>query len=466
MRPVLVVGFAVIFGLWLVSVYELIRRIADVEAQATTIATRFNQGDEVLHNVRAQVSLSAIYVRDVALDTRPDATSFYREQLQAARADIDRALEQYVPDVGSGAEREHWSELEKELQDYWTSVAPALTGQLPADRAAAQALLRRDVIPRRQQIVSISDDLRTLNRDAFQQQQAEVAELHQVLRQRIWWTSSIAVAFGLAIAFFAARYAARLEWRIRQQHLQERQHKRDLQRLSAELVHAQEDERRKIGRDLHDEIGQALMTIRLDLGVVERSGHVTGAAAEALAEARATNDHAIQSVRDLSQLLHPAMLDDFGLPVTLDAYLRRFSQRTGVRTELVQDGMDGRLASEVEVCVYRVTQEALTNVAKHAQASSCRIYLQRLPYSLLVTIEDDGVGMTPERLEHPEDRHGVGLVGVRERIARLSGTFHLETNVGKGTRLTIELPVSADATVQETSAPASTPSPAWSGERG
>jgi signal transduction histidine kinase len=306
-----------------------------------------------------------------------------------------------------------------------------------------------------------------LHRDAFQQQQAEVAQLHQALRQRIWWTSSVAVAFGLAIAFFAARYAARLEWRIRQQHLQERQHKRDLQRLSAELVHAQEDERRKIGRDLHDEIGQALMTIKLDLGLVERSGHVIGAAAEALAEARSTNDHAIQSVRDLSQLLHPAMLDDFGLAVTLDAYLRRFSQRTGVRSELVLDRMDGRLASEVEVCVYRVAQEALTNVAKHAQASSCWIYLQRLPHSLLVTIEDDGVGMTPEGTDRTADRHGVGLVGVRERIARLGGAFQLETNVGRGTRLTIELPVSVDhVQVQETIPPAGRPSPARSGERG
>lgn len=467
MRPVLVVGFAVIFGLWLLSAYELIRRVAEVERQATAIATRFMQSEELLHNVRAQVYLSSIYLRDVAFDPRPDAASFYRDQLQAARADIDRALEQYLPDVGPGAEREHWSELTKELQDYWNDIAPALTGQMPDARAAARRFGHPDVIPQREQIVRISDDLRTLNRDALEQQQAEVAALHQALRQRIWWTSSIAGAFGLAIAFFAARYAGRLEWRIRQQHLTERQQKRDLQRLSAELVHAQEDERRKIGRDLHDEIGQALMTIKLDLGVVARSGHVTGAAAGALAEARSTNDHAIQSVRDISQLLHPAMLDDFGLAVTLEAYLRRFSERTGVRTELVTDSMDGRLPSEMEICVYRVTQEALTNVAKHAQASSCRIYLQRLPHSLLVTVEDDGVGMTPERLANTDDRHGVGLVGVRERTARLGGTFQLETNVGKGTRLTMELPVSSDhVSVQETPAPASTSSPVLSGERG
>lgn len=456
-RPVLLVGFAVIFGLWLVTAYELVQRVAEAERQTTTIATRFSQGEELLHTVRAQVSLSFIYVRDVALDTRPDAASFYRDQLQASRAEINQALERYLPDVGSGAEREHWSELEKELQGYWTSVSPVLVGQMPATRAAALAFLRREVIPRRELIVRISDDLRTLNQDAFQRQQAEVAELHHALRQRISWTSSIAVVFGLAIAFFATRYAGRLEWRIRQQHLQERQHKRDLQRLSAELVHAQEDERRTIGRDLHDEIGQALMTIKLDLGVVEQSGQVSGAPAEALAEARSTNDHAIRSVRDLSQLLHPAMLDDFGLAVTLDAYVRSFSQRTGVRAEFVLDRLDARIASELEVCVYRVVQEALTNVAKHARAASCRVYLQRLPHSLLVTVEDDGVGITPERVGGTDDRHGVGLVGVRERISRLGGTFRLQTQAGKGTRLMMELPVSADeVSVQETQTPALT----------
>lgn len=449
--PVLLFGFAVIFGLWLVSAYELVQRGSEAERQSTAITTRFAEGEELLFTVRAQVLLSSVYVRDAALDTRPDAASFYPEQLRATRAEVEQALERYLPDVNSDIEREHWTRLQDALQYFWSSVSPVLMGQVPGTPAEAQAFLRRQVVPQRELIVRVSEDLRTLNQDAFQQQQAEVAQLHRALRERIWWTSGIAVVLGLAIALFAARYAGRLESRIRQQHLQERQHKRDLQRLSAELVHAQEDERRTIGRDLHDEIGQALMTIKLDLGAVERSGQASGAAAQALREARSTTDHAIQSVRDLSQLLHPAMLDDFGLAVTLDAYVRSFSQRTGVQTELVVDRMDARIASELEICVYRVVQEALTNVAKHARATSCRVYLQRLPYSLLVTVEDDGKGMNPEHVEGTGTRRGVGLVGVRERVSRLGGTVRLETHADKGTRLTIELPVaSGEASLPET----------------
>jgi signal transduction histidine kinase len=442
-RTVVVCGFLVIFGLWFVSTYALVQRVSEAERQSSAITTRFTTGEELLFSMRAQVLLSSVYVRDAALDPRPDASSFYREQLRAARADVEQAVERYLPEVDSNIEREHWARFQTELQDYWTSLAPALTGEVVGTPTGASAFLRREVLPRRDLIVRISDDLRALNQDALEQQQADVAQLHQALRLRLWWTSGIAVAFALAIALFAARYAGRLEGRIREQHLQERQHKRELQKLSAELVHAQENERRTIGRDLHDEIGQALLTIKLDLGVIERSGQVAGAAAHALAEARSTTDHAVKSVRDLSQLLHPAMLDQFGLAVTLEAYVRSFSQRTDIQTELVQDRMEGRLASELEIAVYRVVQEALTNVSKHAQASSCRIYLHRLPYSLLVTVEDDGTGFDRGRLNGMNERPGVGLVGVRERVSRLGGTFRVDTHVGKGTRLTIELPTAS-----------------------
>lgn len=454
---VLLCGFAVIFGLWLVSAYELAQRVDETERQSAAITSRFTGGEELLFTVRAHVLLSSVYVRDAVLDSRPDAASFYRRQLQTARADVERALQRYRPEVDSNIEQEHWTRLESELQEYWTSVAPLLLGQLSP--SPAHAFLRDQVVPKREIITRISDDIRTLNQDALREQQTDLANLHEALRRRIWWTSGLAVALGLAMALTAARYASRLEWRIRQQHVQEREHKRDLQRLSSELVHAQENERRAIGRDLHDEIGQALMTVKLDLGAVERSNQLSGSAAHALADARSTTDTAIQSVRHLSQLLHPAMLDEFGLAVTLDAHVRSFSQRTGIPTELVQDGMHARMAPELEICVYRVVQEALTNVARHAQAASCRVFLQRLSHSLLVTVEDDGKGMAPmEHRGNGNELPGIGLVGVRERVTRLGGHLQMETQAGKGTRLTIELPLSLETSVPEAgSAPAVRP---------
>jgi signal transduction histidine kinase len=138
------------------------------------------------------------------------------------------------------------------------------------------------------------------------------------------------------------------------------------------------------------------------------------------------------------------MLDEFGLAVTLDAYVRRFSQRTGIDTTLDRDRAEERLASEVEITVYRVVQEALTNVSKHAQATSSQVTMRRLPHALVVTVEDDGLGFDQTGLDQENDRPGVGLVGIRERASRLGGTCRLDTQPGKGTRLTMELPLPED----------------------
>jgi signal transduction histidine kinase len=120
--------------------------------------------------------------------------------------------------------------------------------------------------------------------------------------------------------------------------------------------------------------------------------------------------------------------------------------------------MDARVPSDVEVCAYRVIQEALTNVAKHADASTCRVFLHRLPYSLLVTIEDDGKGMAPRAAAgRTEARRGVGLLSVRERVARAGGTVTMESPGGRGTRLTVELPLPALETAVQRSTSELTP---------
>ena len=135
------------------------------------------------------------------------------------------------------------------------------------------------------------------------------------------------------------------------------------------------------------------------------------------------------------------MLDDFGLPDTLKWYLRKFSDRTGVRTELIAERLTDRLPIDIEVCVYRAIQEAVTNVSRHARATSCHVFVQRLASSIVVTVEDDGVGLQAIEGGNLARRDGLGLVGIRERVSDLGGSFRIEGRTGKGTRLTIELPL-------------------------
>jgi signal transduction histidine kinase len=176
--------------------------------------------------------------------------------------------------------------------------------------------------------------------------------------------------------------------------------------------------------------------MKMDIGIALRSDNpfrVKGALEDASQLAETT----LRGVRDLSQLLHPSTLDDFGLPATLAAYLRNFSARTGIRAQLAET-IDDRLAPAVETAVYRIVQEALSNVAQHSGATACTVSLNEGANVLNLVIEDNGAG-----LEQTIDatRRGLGLIGMRERAQALGGTFAAVTRSGGGTQVAVTLPL-------------------------
>ena len=300
-------------------------------------------------------------------------------------------------------------------------------------------MLRTQIAPKRQLVIRVSEDVQALNRSAFVKQQSGIAQVYGGTQRQLWEILGFALVSSFGVALWATLHASRLENRLRRQRATEVENARELQHLSAKLITAQEEERRSIARELHDEVGQVLTAIKVELAVAERSLLAGGGAADLLRDARSITEGALTTVRDLSHLLHPAMLDDLGLPAAIEWYLRSFGRRHGIRADVVHERMDQRLAPEIETAAYRIVQEALTNVAKHARATVCRVYLQRLPNTVLITIEDNGAGFDPAS-ERPGERAGLGLVGIRERASQLRGTVRLESTPGKGTRLTVELP--------------------------
>ena len=158
----------------------------------------------------------------------------------------------------------------------------------------------------------------------------------------------------------------------------------------------------------------------------------------ALTEASDLAETTLRGVRDLSQLLHPSALDDFGLPTTLTTYLRNFSQRTGIQAHLVET-VEERLAPEMEVGIYRIVQEALHNVARHSEATSCTVSLNAGDNMLHLIVEDNGRGL---RTSEPHRvRRGLGLIGMRERVQALGGTFRIGGRPGGGTQISAALPL-------------------------
>ena len=445
-RRVLVAGFAVLLAVWAFAGYELIRSLGDVEQRVTAEHEAFARAADAVSVIRRSVLEASINVRDALIDADAAARESYRDELRVLRETSERRVRAYVPQVQSVAERDEWTKLQSKLGEFWTSLEFVFADDLPTNTTRAATMLRQNVRPIRKDVLTLLDNLKGLQQAAQRQHDQDVARLYRDARAQFVWIVAGALLLGLAVAWFATWHVAGLEREINRQRLAETRNRLDLERLSARLVDAQEQERRSLARELHDEVGQALTAIKMAVGVALRTPGMRPRAQVALEEARGVAETTLQGVRDLSQLLHPSMLDDFGLPETLAAYLRNFSRRTGIRAHFSHEGGDERLTPDVEVCVYRIVQEALTNVARHSGALSCTVSLKRVEGEVELVVEDSGRGMA-SAADGADARRGLGLMGMRERAQALSGRFTIANRPEGGTRIVVALPVRAGARV-------------------
>jgi signal transduction histidine kinase len=202
------------------------------------------------------------------------------------------------------------------------------------------------------------------------------------------------------------------------------------------VIGAQELERRRLARELHDETGQALTSILLGLKGIEdaRDG---GDVRQATEELRELVVGTLQDVRRLAVELRPKALDDFGLVPALERLVENFGEQTGMNVQLEARLGPDRLPGEVETALYRITQEALTNVVKHARARKVSIVLTRRNGTATAVIEDDGQGIADA-----DDTQGLGLLGMRERLELINGKLSIESSEGAGTTIVAEVPIS------------------------
>jgi len=435
---VLVAGFAVVLAVWAFAGFELTRSLGDVEKRVTAKHSEYARAAETVSLVRRHVLEGSINVRDALIDADPQARESYRTELRLLQNAIEQRLDGYLVDVESSAERTEWARLRSTLDEYWTSLEFVFAEDLPTNATRAATMLRHNVRPIRRDVLMLLDNLKRLQQASLQQHDADAAALYDEARRRFFVIVTLSLLLGGLAAGFATYHVSRLESEIHRQRIAETHNRLDLERLSARLVDAQEAERRNLARELHDEVGQALTAIKMSIGVALRTP-ATPRARAALDEARGVVETTLHGVRDLSQLLHPSMLDDFGLPDTLAAYLRNFSKRTGIRAQLTQAGDDGRLPADIEVCIYRIVQEALTNVARHSGSLSCTVSLRRLDNEVELVIDDSGRGVALSS-GATDVRRGLGLMGMRERAQSLNGRFSLSNRPEGGTRIVVTLP--------------------------
>jgi signal transduction histidine kinase len=215
----------------------------------------------------------------------------------------------------------------------------------------------------------------------------------------------------------------------------------ELRRLSHSLMTAQDEERRRISRELHDGLGQDLTAAKMMLGGLVQPNQLKDSPEnKTIAEVLSMMDSAIEQVRTMSHLLHPPLLDEMGLLSALRWYTEGFAKRSGVETVLDVPKNFPRLEPEIEMAIFKIVQESLTNVFRHAEAKRAAVQLEERDGCALVSIEDNGKGIGSGGEELHPNRYGIGVIGIKQRAAEYDGQVTLR-NTGSGTRVEVRIPL-------------------------
>jgi two-component system NarL family sensor kinase len=224
----------------------------------------------------------------------------------------------------------------------------------------------------------------------------------------------------------------------------------ELQNLSQRLLKVQDEERRKVARDLHDTTGQTLAALKISVASLQECCKEEPSRLAMVSDIAELADQAIGEIRTMSYLLHPPLLDEVGFACAAEWYVEGFAKRSGISVSVQISDSAGRLSKRMEVVLFRVLQESLTNVHRHSEASAVRVCLQRRPEAVILEIRDFGRGIPAEqldRLRRAGPEAGVGLAGMRERLRELTGRLEIESDSG-GTSVRAVVPLYAAARSQ------------------
>jgi len=286
-------------------------------------------------------------------------------------------------------------------------------------------------------MLGIADQIADISESQLNTGKLLVATTFSDFRRRLIITIGLTVGLGLLLAAFTTGKILRLETETANRYQEIAVARAELKQLSARLVEAQEEERRSISRELHDEVGQSLTGVLVEMANLSNkisAGDLPAVEAKA-SELKKLLEDAVGVVRNMALLLRPSMLDDLGLLPALQWQAREVSKRTGVRVRVAADGVSEDLPEEHKTCIYRIVQEALHNCVQHAGAHIVKVTVRQESGRIQLEIQDDGKGF------NAREERGMGLLGIEERVSYLGGTFLVESEPGRGATLSVALPV-------------------------
>lgn len=409
-------GFALVLvllgiaGLVAVRDSHAIRRSAGGLVQEQLLIARLLNEVQVEENTLTEVLHSLTRTPQTL-----DRSALLRELVEA-----DQSVARLAVDAATTPKARVWQQLEQSVRSFSKEARSALDQDDPISEESITSLFSRhdEVVELIHDLLRDSSEHLRTSDEQIERQSRDLADESALLLG-----SSLILAGLCAIGtiLFVRHSIRRIEWQTD-----------EINRVSWHMLQTQEETARRFSHELHDELGQSLAAVRANLTSKSQDDQL-----ERRADCVQLVDEAIANVRELSQLLRPVILDDFGLDAGLRWLTEKFGQRMRIKLEY-ESYLAGRLQSETETHLFRIAQEALTNIARHAQATQVVVHLEVVAAIVRLSISDNGHGLPPDRQESPAS---LGLIGMRARARECGGTLDLQPVQPQGLRIVVEVPL-------------------------
>jgi signal transduction histidine kinase len=439
-RRLLLAGFGGLLLLMLVAGGDALLVLRQVRASDAQVRDVYVRRSRALDQVRAGIYQSAIVMRDFLLASDPDIAAEQVASWTGIRERTDNALSDGAA-VLDKAELVPYRNLQAEVSVYWKLLEFITQMKEKDTRNRSAEYLSGELVRRRTAMLGLLDGIDQISTRQLHAGDEALDAAFKNLRLRLMVMLGVTLGVGLLLAAFTIRRTLHLETELQKRYEEGVRARGELQDLGARLVSAQEEERRAISRELHDEVGQSLSALLMEAGnaaaLVPDTSPDSSDVRRHVESIKKLAEASVNVIRNMTLLLRPSMLDDFGLVPALEWQAREVSKRTGLRVHVTAEEAAGELPDQLRTCIYRVVQEALHNCARHSQARSVRVIVRQEAHRILLSVEDDGHGFDARRVR------GLGMIGMEERVTHLGGAFEVRSQPGGGTRVAAELPLAS-----------------------
>ena len=406
------------------------RNATNSQAQVAALHNTHFEAGSALASLRANVYLTGILTRDYLFDIDPSHAHQYTGQFAEIRSGTTDSFRILEASTQNGVESSALERLRREVDAYLDTTRIALDWS-PEEKAARRAEFLNGRLRSREEIAALASQMERMMSENFSRERARITNADREFRSSLAWTTGIALLLALGIAGVTMARIMTLERRSQTT-------ESELRRMSSQVRTAQEQERKYLSRDLHDQVGQMLTGLRMELSsMASKHADSESELTSRIVHAKGIVEQTLRLVRNIAMLLRPSMLDDLGLTPALAWLVKEISRSSGIEIEADMDPVLDLLPDTHRTCLYRVVQEALTNVSKHAGAHTIDVSLKATGEWVIGTIADNGCGFDATAIR----REGLGLVGMEERVRELGGHVRIISTLGQGTRVEFRLPI-------------------------